>query len=251
MRGARREQLAGCIYHVTARGNLRAPIFLADDERARFLGLVERACHRDGLICHAYCLMGNHYHLLVETPQANLGKAMHRINSAYVQWFNLRHGSEGHLFERRYRSSIMRGRERQMEAVRYIARNPVRAGLRGSPEAWPWSSHAATAGLRGRPPFLTLDIVHGWFGAGPDAAGSYRAYIDAGVDEPRERPPLEGLVARGTIGEIATANRMYGYSLREIAVVVGLSAATLSRRLRNETLATGAGVSPKDGSTGP
>jgi len=243
MASGRREQLAECIYHVTCRGNLRAPIFLADDDRARFLGLVERACHRDGLICHAYCLMGNHYHLLVETPQANIGKAMHRINSGYVQWFNLRHVSEGHLFERRYRSWIMRGRERQMEALRYIVRNPVRAGLCSTPEEWPWSSHAATVGMRAAPPFLTLDTVHQWFGHEPDAASLYRSYVDAGVDEPHERPALEAIIARGTPGEMATANQIYGYSLREIGAVVGLSAATVSRRLRDETLATGADVS--------
>jgi len=239
----RREQLAGCIYHVSSRGNLRAQIFLTDDERGRFLGLLERACYCDELVCHAYCLMGNHYHLLLETPRANLGKAMHRINSGYVQWFNDRHGSEGHLFERRYRSWIMHGQGRQMEAVRYIVRNPVRAGLCAAPESWLWSSHAATAGLRSCPPFLTVGTVRGWFGGGPEGASRYRAYVDEGVDEGHERPPLALVVGRGTLGEMATANRIYGYSLREIGAVVGMSAATLSRRLRSETLATGAGVS--------
>jgi REP element-mobilizing transposase RayT len=246
----RREQLAGCIYHVSSRGNLRAPIFLTDDGRGRFLGLLERACHRDGLVCHAYCLMGNHYHLLVETPNANLGKAMHRINSGYVQWFNLQHGSEGHLFERRYRSWIMRGQDRQMEAVRYIVRNPVRAGLCHAPESWLWSSHAATAGLARRPPFLTVDTVRSWFGGDAEAAVRYRCYVDEGVDQPQERPALELLVARGTVSEIAAANRVYGYSLRQIAAVVGVSPATLSRRLRNETLATGAGVSASEAAAG-
>ena len=79
---------------------------------------------RDGLVCHAYCLMGNHYHLLVETPLANLGEAMHRINRGYVQQFNATHEREGHLFERRYRSWIMGDEARQMEALRYIVRIP-------------------------------------------------------------------------------------------------------------------------------
>jgi putative transposase len=230
----RREQIAGAIYHVTARGNLRAAVFLDDEGRGRFLARLERACEWDGLICHAYCLMGNHYHLLVETPRANLGKAMHRINSGYVQWFNLRYSSEGHLFERRYRSSIVRGGGRQMETVRYIVRNPLRAGLCRAPEAWLWSSHSATAGLTARPPFLTVDVVRSWFGVGPSGAFRYREYVDAGVDEPQRRPPLEVLLTRGTLGEIAAANRIYGYSLREIAGIAGVSAATLSRRLRNE-----------------
>jgi putative transposase len=240
MPDGRRVQVAGCIYHVTTRGNLRAPIFLADDDRRRFLGLLERACHRDELVCHAYCLMGNHYHLLVETPRANLGAAMHRINSGYVQWFNSRHGSEGHLFERRYRSRIMDGQGREMDAARYIVRNPVRAGLCTRPEEWRWSSHAATAGLRQGQPFLHVDTVRSWFG---DGAAGYRAFVDAGVDAPQERPSLERIIARGTLAEAAAASRVYGYSLREIAPVVGISAATLSRRLRDETLATGARVS--------
>lgn len=243
MPNGRREQRAGCIYHVSTRGNLRTPIFLDDDERARFLGFIERACDIDGLVCHAYCLMGNHYHLLVETPLANLGQAMHRINSGYVQWFNRRHSSEGHLFERRYRSWIKHGQARQMEAVRYIVRNPVRAGLCALPEQWPWSSHAATAGLRAPTPLLNVDAVRGWFGTGGTAIERYRRWVDEGVDEPQQRPTLEALVSRGTVAEIATANQVYRYSLREIAAVVGLSPATLSRRLRAETVATGAGVS--------
>jgi putative transposase len=240
----RRVQRPGCIYHVTSRGNLHAPIYLADEDRARFLGFMERACHRDGLVCHAYCLMGNHYHLLVETPRANLGEAMHRINRAYAQQFNSTHGREGHLFERRYRSWVMRGLDRQLEALRYIVRNPVRAGLCSTPEGWPWSSHRATAGLRPRPPFLTVGVVHSWFGvASHEAARMYRAFVDAGVDEPSDRPSLEQAIGRGTITEIATANQTYGYPLREIAAAVGCSAATLSRRLRAETLVPGTGVS--------
>jgi putative transposase len=243
----RRVQLADCLYHVTTRGNLRAPIFLSDEGRGRFLGLLERAWDRDGLVCHAYCLMGNHYHLFVETPRANLGRAMHRINSGYVQWFNLRYGSEGHLFERRYRSWITPGEARQIETVRYIVRNPVRAGLCRAPEEWPWSSHGATAGLSRSPEFLTVDRVRSWLGGGTDAPDRYRRYVDEGVDEPHVRPSLESLLARGSIGEIATANRVYRYSLREIASVVGISAATLSRRLRHETTATGPDVSSQAG----
>jgi putative transposase len=203
----RRVQRSGCVYHVTSRGNLRAPIYLADEDRARFLGLVERACFRDGLICHAYCLMGNHYHLLVETPRANLGEAMHRINRAYAQQFNMTHEREGHVFERRYRAWVMRDRARQMEAVRYIVRNPVRAGLCSTPEEWPWSSHRATAGLRRQPPYLTVDEVHSWFGiTSREAAQTYREFVAAGVDEPHEPPTLEQAIGTGTITEIAVAN---------------------------------------------
>jgi hypothetical protein len=192
--------------------------------------------------------MGNHYHLFVETPRANLGQAMHRINSGYVQWFNLRYGSEGHLLERRYRSWIMRGEARQLETVRYIVRNPVRAGLCQTPDEWPWSSHRATAGLSRSPEFLTVDRVRSWLGRGPDALERYRRYVDEGVDEPHFRPSLESLLARRSLGEIATANRVYRYSRSaRFASVVGMSAATLSRRLRDEPTATGPGVSEPQG----
>ena len=109
--------------------------------------------------------MGNHYHLLAETPTGALSQAMHRINSGYAKHFNQEHETEGHLFERRYQSWVMGSQERAMEAVRYIVRNPVRAGLCVSPAGWPWSSHVATAGDGPAPPFLTVGTVQGWFGA--------------------------------------------------------------------------------------
>jgi AraC-like DNA-binding protein len=189
--------------------------------------------------------MGNHYHLLAETPTGALSKAMHRLNSGYAKHFNQEHETEGHLFERRYRSWIMGNQERAMEAVRYIVRNPVRAGLCASPADWLWSSHLATAGAGPAPPFLTVGTVQGWFGAeAAQAVVNYRAYVDAGVDAASERPPLERLLRSQTLSEIAVANREYRYSLREISTFVGLSPATLSRRLRErETLASGTGVS--------
>lgn len=242
-----RDQRAGCIYHITSRGNLRAPMFLCDEDRGRFLGLLERACVKDDLICHAYCLMGNHYHLLVETPRANLSAAMHRINRGHARQFNTAHEREGHVFERRYRSWIMRGMSRQMDAVRYIVRNPVRAGLCESPDEWPWSSHRATVGLCPPPPFLTLRAIRAWFSnQGTDPATAYGAFVAAGIDAPKRRPPLEVAIGGGTLDEIAVANRELGYSLREIAGVVGVSAATVSRWLRRETSVPGTGVSRRD-----
>jgi putative transposase len=247
MRARPRIQSPGLIFHLSARGTRRADIYLTDNDRHHFLRLLERACTTDGLVCHAYCLMGNHYHLLAETPTGALSKAMHRLNSGYAKHFNQVHEREGHLFERRYRSWIMGSQERAMEAVRYIVRNPIRAGLCAYPADWPWSSHVATAGERPAPPFLTVGTVQGWFGAAASqAVENYRAYVDAGVDAPSRRPPLERILRSQTLPEIALANRTYGYSLREISSFVGLSPATLSRRLRDaerETLASGSGVS--------
>jgi putative transposase len=168
---------------------MRQDIYLDDADRQAFLEFLGDACARDGLVCHSYCLMGNHFHLLVETPRANIATAMHRINCLHANRFNRVHEREGHVLERPYRAWIMRGGRREMEAARYIARNPVRAGLCGTPELWTWSSHAATAGLAPRPPFLSMDRVRAWFGADHDeAVARYRHLVDAGVDESPEQP---------------------------------------------------------------
>ena len=228
----RRDQRSGVVYHVTARGNVRQDIYLGDEDREVFLGLVSDSCELEHLICHAYCLMGNHYHLLVETPEANIGSAMHRINGLYANRFNRLYGREGHVFERPYRAWIMHGGGRELRAARYIVRNPVRAGLCASPEVWPWSSHAALIGLADCPAFLSTDRLAAWFETDEhEARARYRSFVESGADAPYERPALETLLRRGDDRALVSA-RSAGYSLRAISAVVGLSPATLSRRLR-------------------
>jgi REP element-mobilizing transposase RayT len=231
----RRVQRPEVVYHVTARGNVRQEIYLGDEDRGAFLGFVEQAHELDHLICHAYCLMGNHYHLLVETPEANLSSAMHRINCLHANRFNRLYGREGHVFERPYRAWIMHGGRRELEAARYIVRNPVRAGLCASPELWRWSSHAAMIGLEPMPAFLSTQRLTAWFGSDPgEARDRYRSFVQSGSDAPYQRPALETLLRRGD-GPALEAARVAGYSLRAIAAVVGLSPATLSRRLAHAT----------------
>jgi putative transposase len=201
------------MYHVTARGNVRQDIYLGDEDRETFLGFVSLACEREELICHAYCLMGNHYHLLVQTPGANIGSAMHRINCLHANRFNRVYGREGHVFERPYRASIMHGGRRELEAARYIDRNPVRAGLCAAPEQWRWSSHAALIGRAPCPAFLSTDRLTTWFGTDEsEARERYRTFVDAGVDAPYERPPLESLVRRG---DHATLSRRLAHAATE------------------------------------
>jgi REP element-mobilizing transposase RayT len=221
------------LVHVTARGNLRRDIFLSLDDRTAFLGFVAYACEVDGLVCHAFCLMTNHYHLLLETPEANLAKAMHRINCLYANRFNRVYQTEGHVFERPYRSWVVRDDRRGMVSVRYIVRNPIAAGLCQAPEHWKWSSHAATAGLEPRPAFLTTERVLGWFGGRDEAPGRYRAFVDAAVDQTSGRPSLEVLLRSGLFRDAVEAHDRYGYRLREIAPHIGVSPATLCRRLRS------------------
>jgi REP element-mobilizing transposase RayT len=165
-----RVQFAGGFFHVITRGNRRQLIFTDDIDRRFFLELIGRVVAKHGWRCHSYCLMPNHYHLLVETPAQSLSDGMQTINGVYAQWFNLRHGYEGHLFERRFRSFVVEGDAHVRVVARYIVLNPVRAGLCRSAADWPWSSYAAALGKTKRPRFLTLDFLLGQFGPNTDRA---------------------------------------------------------------------------------
>ena len=135
-----REQIAGGMFHVTSRGNRRQSIYHDDDDRRQFLVLRDRVVRLCGWRMLAYCLMTNHFHLLIETRAPNLSAGMHRLNSAYAKYFNERHSVDGHLFDRRFGSRLVETDEHLDEALRYIAFNPVRAGLCADPREWRWSS---------------------------------------------------------------------------------------------------------------
>ena len=138
-----RAEVAGGVHHVYARGAARLPIFGDDADRRRYLSLLSRVSRRMSWRCLSYCLMSNHMHLLVETPEPNLGLGMQRLHGGYAFAFNRRHGRSGHLFERRYDAVSVSTDEYLWSLVRYIAHNPVEAGMCARPEDWPWSSHAA------------------------------------------------------------------------------------------------------------
>ena len=125
-------------YHVTTRGNDGATIYLNDIDRNVFLGLVDRVAEDCEWSLHAWCLMTNHFHLLVEIPTENLAAGMHRLNGVYARWFNDRHGRTGHLFERRYWATRVEGDEHLETTVQYVLNNPVQAGLCANPFKWPW-----------------------------------------------------------------------------------------------------------------
>jgi REP element-mobilizing transposase RayT len=134
-------------------------------------------------VCHAYCLMGNHYHLLVETPEANLSRGMRSVNGEYTQAFNRRHRRRGHVFQGRFKAVLVEKETHLLELCRYVVLNPVRArGMRvGSPEAWPWSSYRATAGLEGSPGFLSTDWILSRFGGtGEVARRRYARFVAQG-----------------------------------------------------------------------
>ena len=137
-----RVDVAG-IHHVYARGNARGLIFRDDVDRVGYLGIVGLVVKRLRWHCLAYCLMDNHVHLLVEIPEANLGRGMQRLHGMHGQAFNERHRRCGHVFQGRYGSTLVTSDEQLWWAFGYIARNPVEAGLCATPGDWPWSSHGA------------------------------------------------------------------------------------------------------------
>ena len=138
-----REDYPGAMHHVYARGNRLQDIFLDDGDRRTYLSMLARVATRMEWHCLAYCLMRNHMHLLIETPRANLGAGMQYLHGFYAQTFNERHNRSGHLFQGRYGAVRIEDDPQLWATVRYIAHNPVEAGLSASPAEWPWSSHRA------------------------------------------------------------------------------------------------------------
>jgi len=185
-----RVQFPGALYHVTARGNGRQPVFADDTDHERLLAVLGSVVARYHVLCHAYCLMPNHYHLLLETPEANLSRAMQQLNGVYSQGFTRRHRRPGHVLEGRFHAQMV-DKDAYLRAVcRYIVLNPVRAGLVAHPREWRWSSYRATAGEAAVPAFLTVDWVLS-LGDTPARAGAerrYRRFVEAGLVETMAAP---------------------------------------------------------------
>ena len=196
-----RIEFAGALYHVTARGNERKPIYRSDDDRRQFLRVLAEVVDRFQLLLHAYVLMDNHYHLLVETLEPNLRRAMHRLNGVYAQWFNRRHQRVGHFLQGRYKAPLVQQDAYLIELSRYIHLNPVRAGVVARANDYEWSSARAYVAQCRVPPFLTVAEVLGRFDPRPwRARRRYAAFLvdAAAVHAPS---PLEGLVAQTLLGE--------------------------------------------------
>lgn len=269
MARALRLEFPGALYHVTSRGNAGADIFADDADRRFFLGLLARVVGRFAWLCHAFCLMGNHYHLLLETPRPNLSRGMRSLNSVYAQAFNRRWRRRGHVFQGRFHAVLVEKERHLLELARYVVLNPVRARLVPAAEAWPWSSYRAAVGTALCPPWLTLDWLLAQFaderiraqeryrrfvadGLGCEPWEELHARIYLGSEEfvressghaepipdvPREqwqplRRPLAQLFAAEGDRAVAIAYRSEGYRLRDIAEHLGVHPVTVSRRLR-------------------
>ena len=165
-----RTQFSGDVYHVTARGNRRQEIFVDDTDRSRLIALLDAACKRSKWQIHAYCLMPNHYHLVLEIGEPTLSEGFQWLNGVYAQAFNRRHGKTGHLFQGRFHSVRVESDEHLLELSRYLMRNPVRARLCSDPADWPWSNYRAIIGVSRPVRFLATERVLAYFGPDPESA---------------------------------------------------------------------------------
>jgi REP element-mobilizing transposase RayT len=148
-----------------------------------FMAFLAQSIYKCRWTCLGYCLMTNHYHVLLSLSNANLSEGMHRLNGVYARRFNEIHGHVGHLFEARFSASLIETEEHFLDAIRYLALNPVAAGLCDDPADWPWSSFRATAGLEPCPRFLAAARVRQQFGGGTRGAERYASFV-------RDRIPL-------------------------------------------------------------
>src|ERR1043166_2938360 len=203
-----RVEFAGAVYHVMARGNERRAIFLDEQGRRRFLETLEEMVGQFGVRLHAYCLMSNHYHLVVETPRANLSQAMGWLQVTYTVRFNRRHRRSGHLFQGRYKAQLVEADAYAQGLGLYVHLNPGRPRRKSQALAaeradelkrYRWSSHRVYAGLARRPEWLSGDWLRYW-GRGAEAPAAYRRQIAQAFEKPAANPwdELRGGLVLGT-----------------------------------------------------
>lgn len=193
-----RIELHGGLYHITSRGDRREDIFIDDADRRQWLTLLGEVCARYNWFCHAYCLMDNHFHIVVETVDSNLSAGMRQLNGVYTQWHNRTHDRVGHVFQGRFKAVMVQREGYLLELARYVVLNPVRAGMCNQPDDWPWSSYQAMVGQVTPPPWLQVRWLLSQFGQHPQAAAA--AYIDhvrAGVGLPSVWEQLKGQLYLG------------------------------------------------------
>ncbi len=177
-----RIEFSGALYHVTSRGDRREAIYEDDEDRLAFLRVLGDVVRDFNWRVHAYCLMGNHYHLVVETPDGNLSKGMRQLNGVYTQISNRRYRRSGHLFQGRYKAVLVDRDSYLLELSRYVVLNPVRAGMVRDAGDWLWSSYLAMVGAEASPEWLATDGLLAQFATRrADAIRRYARFVAAGV----------------------------------------------------------------------
>lgn len=201
------------LYHLTSRGDRREPIFLDDADRVAFLGVLAQCCERMDAAAYAYCLMGNHYHLVLTTRRPNLSALMRQLNGVYTQAFNRRHGKVGHVFQGRFKAVLVDREAHFLALCRYVELNPVRARMVRAPQDWPWSSYRVHAGQVQCPPWLDGAAVHAaMLGREPATAAqrrqAARRYAAQVAQAPEASIWEEGLRQQVFLGDEAFVERV-------------------------------------------
>lgn len=179
-----RIEFPGALYHVTSRGDRREAIYEDDADRERFLEILGKVIKGWNWNCYAYCLMTNHYHLVIETPDGNLSKGMRQLNGVFTQASNRRHRRSGHLFQGRYKAILVDADAYLLELVRYVVLNPIRAALVDYPGAWCWSSYRAMIGQAPAPEWLTVEALLARFGTErAEAVRRYARFVAEGIGQ--------------------------------------------------------------------
>ena len=228
-----RIEYPGALYHVTSRGNEQKDVFKSRRDRDQFLSYLESAVERFGVVIHAWCLMSNHYHLLLETPDGNLSQIMRHINGTYSTYFNVKHKRAGHLFQGRYKAILVDADAYAAELSRYLHLNPVRAGMVNKPEEHEWSSYRQYVGLAEPPAWLTTSFMLGYF-SGNDAKKAYREFVSLALEQEIENP-LQKVVASTLLGgsdfvrEISRQHLAEKQPDRNVPAVKRLSRPTLEK----------------------
>lgn len=204
-----RIQYDGALYHITSRGNERKPVYKDDDDRRVFLDTLLGVNKRYNWICHAYCLMNNHYHLIIETPDGNLSRGMRQLNSVYTQQFNKRHKRVGHIYQGRYKAILIEKESHLLEVCRYVVLNPVSAKIIEHPEDWTWSSYRSTAGKEKSHPCLTTEWILRQFSTKQrEAERKYREFVKAGIEM---KDIWKGVKGQSILGKEEFIDTMIGY----------------------------------------
>ena len=194
-----RIEYAGALYHVTARGDRQEDIFYSDIDRKAFLEVLGQVVERFNWLVHAYCLMDNHYHLLIETPDGNLCKGMRQLNGVYTQTSNRNNNHVGHVFQGRYKAILVQKDSYLLELARYIVLNPVRARMVKNAKAWPWSSYRDTAGYRVPPQWLSVEWLLSLFGKiTSNAQQHYQEFVAGGKNLPSPWGQLRNQIFLGS-----------------------------------------------------
>jgi len=198
-----RIQYPGAHYHVWDRGNRRAEIFLDDNDRRLFLWLLGAVCEQHHWRCLSYCLMGNHYHLIVRTDQPTLSAGMHQLKTCYAQAFNTMHDLTGHVFQSRFRAKRIEDDRYLMQLFRYVAMNPVGANLCSAPEQWPWSSHQVIIGMRTHRRWFDRECVLSFFANDTERYRTFISEPSNGVPGTRVSRVLDAHASGMTVSAIA------------------------------------------------